>query len=190
MMKHLFKQNPLLIAMLGICPIVATSQSVTGALVIAGATAFVLITSALVVSLIQRLVAKTVQFFIFMIVVATLVTIIDLLVQTFLPVTAHALGIFIPLIAVNCLVLIGVNPDASTARSVLDAVAKAVGFAIALVALALVRELFGKGTICNLPVLGLRFRTNPLSFFLMPSAGFILLGFYQALARKIFKRWS
>ncbi len=176
--------------MLGLCPIIATSQTVTNALVMTGATAFVLILSTIIMGLLQRFVAKKLRFFIFIIVVATLVTGVDYLVQTFLPDTAKSLSIFIPLIAVNCLILVGVNPDSPVGQSLLAAVGQSIGLAIVFVALALVRELFGKGTICALPVLPLWFRINPLSFFLLPPAGFILLGFYQALLNKILKRWS
>lgn len=199
--RGMFKENPIFILMLGLCPTLAVTTQVINGIGMGVATMFVLVGSNLVISLIRKIVPDTVRIPVFIVVIACFVTIIDLCLQAFAPSVADALGIFIPLIVVNCIILGRAEAFASKNRpfpSILDGIGMALGFTLALLTLATIREVLGSGTITayiklfgkdigqviHIPFL----EKNPLVIMILPPGAFLtlglLLGFFNALKKK------
>lgn len=182
--KGFFKENPTLVLVLGTCPTLAVTTSVTNALGMGLATTFVLLMSNTIISLLKNVIPDAVRIPSFIVIIATFVSIIDLLMQAYLPALASSLGIFIPLIVVNCIVLGRAEAFASKNPifdSMLDGIGMGIGFTIALSIIAAVREILGSGSIFNwkfIPGDGI------LIFVLAPGA-FIIFGFTIALVRHI-----
>jgi electron transport complex protein RnfE len=155
LIKGVGRENPVLRLLLGLCPVLAVSTSVNNALGMGGAATFVLVCSNLVISLIRKVVPSKIRIPIFIIVIATFVTIVDLLMQGFLPKLSKSLGLFIPLIVVNCIILGRAEAFASKNRfflSIIDGLGMGIGFTIALVTIATFREVLGNGTWMGLPI--------------------------------------
>ncbi|MFW5802582.1 MAG: electron transport complex subunit RsxE [Verrucomicrobiota bacterium] len=179
--KGLWRENPVLVLLLGMCPTLAVTSSVTNGLGMGLATCFVLLGSNIVVSLIRSLVPKKVRIPCYIVVIATFVTLVEMLMRAYAPPSLNdALGIFIPLIVVNCIVLGRAEAFASrngVLRSVVDALGMGAGFTLALMALGGVREFIGGGTLFEMQVV----RGWP-DFLLMKFApgAFIVLGLFLA----------
>ena len=184
--KGFIKENPLLIMMLGICPSLATTTSVINGIGMGLATTFVLIGANVFISLLADLIPAKVRLPAFIIIIASLATSVELLMQAYVPWLHEALGIFIPLIVVNCIVFGRAEAFASrnnVVSSFIDACGIGLGFTAALGILGVIRELIGNGSI-----LGYKFIQGDgiLAFVLAPGA-FFALGYLIALVNKIKK---
>lgn len=181
------KENPTLMLMIGLCPTLATTMSARDGLGMAAAAGFVLIGSNVVVSAIRRVVPDAVRIPIFIIIISTFVTIIDYLMQAYQPALYKVLGVFVPLIVVNCIILGRAEAFAyhrGIFDSLLDAVGKTLGFALVLFLMGTLRELIGGGTFFGRPVLPPAYRSAPMLFMLFPPGAFFLIGILKALVNK------
>jgi len=183
----IIKENPTLILMIGLCPTLATTVSARDGLGMAAAASFVLICSNVVVSAVRRLVPDSVRIPIFIIIISTFVTLIDYVMQAYQPALYRVLGVFVPLIVVNCIILGRAEAFAyhhGIIDSFLDGLGKSVGFALVLFIMASIRELVGNGTFFNQPVLPASYRSAPMLFALFPPGAFLLIGLLKALVNK------
>ena len=175
--KGLWRENPVFIAALGLCPAMAVTNSLENALVMGAATTFVLMGSSLLVSLLRNAVPRQVRISVYIIVIATFVTTVDFVLAALMPLAHKQLGAFISLIVVNCLILGRQEAFASknTVRLALaDAAGMAVGFTLALSMIGAVREILGNGTLLGFDLLGPRFQ--PWAIMVLPPGGFLSLG--------------
>ncbi len=150
------KENPVFIQMLGMCPTLAITTTVSNAIGMGAGVTFVLIFSNLIISLIRNLVPNEVRIPIYIVVIASLVTILEFMMKAFVPAIAASLGVFLPLITVNCLILGRAEAFAAKntpIKSVLDGFAMGIGFMIGLMSIAVFREILGAGTILGIQVL-------------------------------------
>jgi electron transport complex protein RnfE len=185
--KGFFKDNPVFVMLLGMCPTLAVTSSAINGLGMGLATTFVLVSSNMVVSLIKKAIPDKVRIPSFIVIIASFVTITELVMQAYTPTLFEALGIFIPLIVVNCLVLGRAEAFASKQNfitSLIDGLGMGLGFTMALFILGSIREMLGNGSF-----MGLKFVDGDaiLVFILAPGA-FICLGYLIALNNIIKKR--
>jgi electron transport complex protein RnfE len=183
----LIDENPTFVLLLGMCPTLATTSSAVNGMSMGLATAFVLIASNIVVSAVKNLIPDQVRIPAYIVVIASFVTILQMFMQAFLPDLYRSLGLFIPLIVVNCIVLGRAESFASkngVAASACDGIGMGLGFTFALTLLGLCRELVGTGKIFGLAIFPERF--GALIFVLAPGA-FIALGYLIAVVNKLMK---
>lgn len=181
-------ENPIFVLLLGMCPTLATTSSAANGLAMGLATTFVLICANTVVSLIKHLIPDMVRIPCYIVVIAGFVTIVQMLMQAYLPALYANLGLFIPLIVVNCIVLGRAEAVAAkngVAHSALDGVGIGLGFTLALTLLGLVRELLGTGRIFGLEIFPEGYAA--LLFVLAPGA-FIVLGYLIAVSNVLKKK--
>jgi electron transport complex protein RnfE len=182
--KGFLKENPLLVLVLGCCPALATTSSSMNGLGMGVATTFVLIGSNIVVSSIANLIPDKVRIPAFVLIIASFVTIVDLLMQAYVPALYEKLGIFIPLIVVNCIVLGRAEAFASknsVFSSFLDGAGMGLGFTMALGILGTIREVLGSGAI-----FGFKFiQGDGILVFILAPGAFIGLGYLIALINRI-----
>ena len=184
--KGIWGNNPVLVLLLGFCPVLAVSTSVIDALGMGFSTAFVLLGSNLVISLTRNFIPKKMRIPVFIIIIATFVTIVDLVLKGFFFDIHKSLGLFIPLIVVNCIVLGRAEAFASknnVFKSIVDALGMGIGFILAIAFLAAIREILGNGSILNIKLFGDSFR--PIIVAILPPGAFISLGFMLAGMNKI-----
>ena len=185
--KGLVKENPILVLLLGCCPTLATTTSAINGMSMGLATTFVLIMSNLVISLLKNFIPDKVRIPAFIVVIATFVSIVDLLIQGFVPALGESLGLFIPLIVVNCIVLGRAEAFASKNTlfdSILDGIGMGLGFTLSLTVIGAIREILGSGSIFGYTFLPAS--ANILVFVLAPGA-FFVLGFVMAFIRHLQK---
>ena len=185
--KGLLKENPTFVLVLGMCPTLATTTSAMNGLEMGLATMFVLILSNIVISLIAPVVPDKVHIPVYIVVIATFVTVLQLLMQAFVPDVYETLGLFIPLIVVNCIVLGRAEAFASkngVLDSTLDGIGIGIGFTLSLTVIGIVREILGRGS-----VFGWKFIAGDgvLAFVMAPGA-FLVLGYLMVLFNKLAKR--
>jgi len=181
------KENPTFVLMLGMCPTLATTTSAINGMSMGLATMFVLICSNVVISLIKNLTPDMVRIPVFIVVNASFVTILQMVMQAFLPDIYSSLGLFIPLIVVNCIILGRAEGFASKngpVASLMDGIGIGLGFTIGLTLLGICRELLGNGSIFGLTLLP---ETYNMLMFVLPPGAFITLGFLVAIVNKIKK---
>ena len=186
--KGFFKENPSLILVLGMCPTLAVTTSVNNAIGMGAATTFVLLMSNLIISLLKNVIPDKVRIPCFIVIIATFVSIVDLIIQGFVPALSESLGVVIPLIVVNCIVLGRAEAFASKNSvfdSILDGLGMGIGFTISLILVAAVREILGAGSFMGFQFIPSDY--NILIFVLAPGA-FLVLGFIMALMRHIINR--
>ncbi len=184
--KGIIKENPVFVLLLGLCPTLGVTTSAINGLGMGLATTFVLVMSNLVVSLVKNVIPDKVRIPSFIVIIASFVTIVELVMQGFIPALFDQLGLFIPLIVVNCVVLGRAEAFASKnglLASIIDGLGMGLGFAFALTILGAVRELLGSGAIFGMKLIN---GDGMLVFVLAPGA-FIALGYLIALMRKITK---
>ena len=184
----ILKNNPIFVLVLGMCPTLGTTTSAINGMGMGVATMAVLIMSNLVISLIKNLIPSKVRIPAFIVVIASFVTIIQMLMQAYVPSLYASLGVFIPLIVVNCIILGRAEAFASKngpLDSILDGVGIGVGFTLALTAVGSVREILGSGAIFGYS-LGVA-NYMPLVFVLAPGA-FLVLGYLMVLFNKLAKK--
>lgn len=186
--KGFFKENPSLILVLGTCPTLAVTTSVNNAIGMGAATTFVLLMSNIIISLLKNVIPDKVRIPCYIVIIATFVSMVDLLIQGFVPALSASLGVFIPLIVVNCIVLGRAEAFASKNSvwdSILDGLGMGIGFTISLILIAAVREILGAGAFMGHQFIPSDY--NILIFVLAPGA-FIVFGFIMALVRHILNR--
>ena len=175
--KGLWEENPVLVMLLGLCPTLAVTSSAINGLAMGLAVLFTLTCSSTIISSVRKLIPKEVRIPVFIIVIATFVTITDKSMAAFQPVLHKSLGAFIPLIVVNCVILGRQEAFASknnVGRSIIDAVGMSIGFTITLTILGAIRELLGAGTIFSLQLMPDSF--VPWMIMILPPGAFITLG--------------
>lgn len=185
--KGFIKENPTFVLVLGMCPTLATTTSAMNGLEMGLATMFVLILSNIVISLIAPLVPDKVHIPVYIVVIATFVTVLQLVMQAFVPEIYKTLGLFIPLIVVNCIVLGRAEAFASKNNaldSALDGIGLGLGFTLSLTVIGLVREILGSGS-----AFGFKFIPGDgiLAFVMAPGA-FLVLGYLMVIFNKFAKK--
>jgi len=187
----LLKENPTFVMVLGTCPTLAVTTSAFNGIGMGLATAFVLTSSNLLISLLRNLIPDKVRIPSFIVIIATFVTIVDLVMKAFVPDLYQALGIFIPLIVVNCIIMGRAEAFAqknTPVPAILDGLGMGVGFTVALTLLASIREILGNGSIFNVKLVS-ESASTILIFILAPGA-FITYGYMVALVNIIKKKLS
>ena len=184
--KGLLKENPVLVFLLGMCPALAVSTQASNAIGMGAATTFVLLGSNTTVALLRKIIPDKVRIPCYIVLIAGFVTLAQMFVEAYAYTLYQALGIFLPLITVNCIVLAraeGFAKNNPVGRSVLDAIGMGAGFTLALLAIASVREILGSGTWFGLalPVPA----DVKISIFTMAPGGFAVLGLLVAAANKV-----
>jgi electron transport complex protein RnfE len=189
-LKHftngILRENPTLVLLIGMCPVLAVSTSAINGLGMGVATTFVLTMSNLVISLIKNMVPNKVRIPIFVVVIASFVTIVQMVMEAFVPTLYKALGVFVPLIVVNCIILARAEAFAqknTVSASILDGLGMGLGFTIALTILGAIREALGNGSIFNIRFVS-EDASTILVFILSPGA-FIALGYLIAVVNRL-----
>ncbi len=182
-LKGLWEENPIFRQLLGMCPTLAVTNAVINGIAMGLATAFVLIFSSFVISLIKRLIPSQVRIATYIVIIASFVTIADRFLAAFFPPISKSLGPFVPLIVVNCIILGRAEAFASknsVGRSLIDALGMSAGFIIALLVLSSIREVLGSGTLLGTKVMGAWF--EPWVIMVLPPGAFITLGILIAVS--------
>ncbi len=188
--KGIYKENPVFRLALGLCPTLAVSTSINNAIGMGAATTFVLVSSNVMVSLLMVLFAKVlseegqksvnkIRIPVFIVVIASFVTIVEMVMSAYFPALSESLGIFIPLIVVNCIILGRAEGFASknpVLPSILDGIGMGIGFTLALSAIALMREFLGSGQIFGNLILGESYK--PVLLMILPPGAFLVIGLY------------
>ncbi len=182
LLEGIWKQNPVFVMVLGMCPTLAVSVSAMNSLSMGLATTFVLVASAFLVSLMRNIIPKEVRIATYILIIATFVTVVDYLIQAISLAVYDALGAFIQLIVVNCIILGRAEAHASKnlpLKSVLNALGMGAGFTIGLFALGSVREILGAGKLFGIALFGPEFQ--PWVVMVLPPGGFFVLGAWLLL---------
>ena len=190
----IFKNNPIFRLVLGLCPTLAVTTSLENALGMGLAASFVLVCSNGLVSALRKVIPDAVHIPCYIVIVATFVTTIDLLMQAFLPALSESLGIFIPLIVVNCIILGRAEAFAcknGLVASLADGLGTGLGFTLALALVAAVREVVGAGSLTVWGDLAIReIHTKPVVLAILPAGGFIALGLLLAAINHLGALWA
>lgn len=182
-LKGIWKENPVMASMLGLCPTLAVTNAAMNGLAMGLATTFVLVTSSLIISALRDLIPHQVRIASYIVIIATFVTVADRFLAAFFPDISATLGPYIPLIVVNCLILGRQEAFSSRngiGRSMLDSIGMGIGFILVLVTLGIVREILGSGSIFGLAIMGDWF--TPWMVMILPPGAFLTLGILIALA--------
>lgn len=175
--KGIIKENPVLRILLGMCATLAITTTVINGIGMGIATSFVLVFSNILISMVAPITPDKIRIPVFIIVIATFTTIIDLLMAAYTPELHSALGVFIPLIVVNCIIFGRAEAFACRAKilnSALDGIGMGVGFILTLAVVSGVREIIGNGTFLGIPILGQSY--SPALIMIMPPGAFLVLG--------------
>lgn len=173
-------ENPVLIQLLGMCPTLATSTSVINAIGMGLSATFVLICSNVLISLLRKFIPQKIRIAAYIVIIAGFVTLVDMILEAYFNPIYNALGVFIPLIVVNCIILARAESFASQNKvlpSFFDGVGMGLGFTVALMILGTIREILGSGTLLGISLFG---GVAPLSIMAQPAGGFLCLGFVIA----------
>lgn len=184
--KGIIIENPVLRLMLGCCATLAVTTAASNAIGMGAATTFVLVCSNAVISLLRNVIPNKVRIPAFITVIAGFVTVVQMFIKAFSPALDTALGVFLPLIVVNCIILGRAEMFASKNKilpSIIDGLGMGVGFTAAMLCMGIIRELLGAGTVFGLPVLS--GFMEPIIIFLLPPGGFFVFGMLIALAGKL-----
>lgn len=180
--KGIIKENPIFVIVLGMCPTLATSTSVNNALGMGMAATFVLVCSNIFISLIKDITPDKIRIPVYVVVIAAFVSIVDMSMAAYVPALHKSLGLFIPLIVVNCIILGRAEAFANknnVLNSIADGVGMGLGFTLALTVVATIREILGNGTWLNIKVMPTTY--DPMLITLLAPGAFITLGFLMAL---------
>jgi electron transport complex protein RnfE len=178
-LKGLWDENPVLRSLLGLCPVLAVTNSAINGLAMGLATTFVLLSSSIIISIIRKVIPHQVRIASFIVIIATFVTVADRFLAAYFPLISKDLGPYVPLIVVNCLILgrqEAFSSKNSMGRSVLDSSGMGTGFILVLVVLGGFREIFGSGTFFGWTVLGEWF--DPWMVMILPPGAFLGLGIF------------
>ncbi len=188
-LRGFWRDNPVLVQVLGMCPTLAVTNGVINAVVMGLATTFVLVASEVLVSATRTIIPKQVRIASYILIIATFVTMADYLIQAVSLEVHRALGAFIALIVVNCIILgraEGFSSKNTIGRSILDGFGMGIGFTLALLALGTIRELLGNGSFAGIDVFGPSF--EPWVVMVLPAGGFFVLGGIMLLANVVKQR--
>jgi electron transport complex protein RnfE len=189
--RGLVKENAVLVLMIGLCPALAVSSTVRDGFGMGIAATFVLLCSNIIISIFRRNIPNEVRIPIFILVISTFVTIIDYMMQAFQPDLYRALGVFVPLIVVNCMILGRAEAFASKnsiVKSALDGLGVGLGFTLTLTVMGAIREMLGNGTFLGMVVFGEGFKKTPVIFMIMSPGAFLVIGVLKALINKYVKQ--
>ncbi|MCA0383990.1 MAG: electron transport complex subunit E [Firmicutes bacterium] len=178
----IIKENPIFVQLLGMCPTLAVTTSAINGIGMGLATTAVLASSNVAIALLRKFIPAQVRIPAFVVVISTFVTVVGMLMEAFLPALFSSLGLFIPLIVVNCIILARAEAFASkngVGDSLLDGIGMGLGFTLALVILGSVRELIGNGSLFGAALLGANYQ--PALIMILPPGGFLALGLLLAL---------
>lgn len=177
LVRGMWRENPVLVQLLGLCPVLAVTNTVANSLAMGLATFFVLLGSSVLVSTLKRVIPHEVRISAYILIIATFVTMADLILAAVVPEIHRALGAFIALIVVNCIILGRQEAFASkrpVGRSALDAIGTGAGFMVALLLMGAFRELLGSGSLLGVPLFGSGY--EPWVVMILPPGGFLTLG--------------
>ena len=183
--KGLVKENPVLRLVLGTCPTLAVSTSVESAIGMGLAATLVLLCSNIAISALKKVIPSKVRIPAYIVIIASFVTIVQMLVKAYLPAIDKQLGIYLPLIVVNCIILGRAEAFAcknSVLASACDGLGMGIGFTASLLLMGTIREVLGAGSFAGMAIPGF---TSPMLFFILPPGGFFVFGILIALANKI-----
>ncbi len=186
--QGIIRENPVLRLMIGLCPVLAVSNTAFNALGMSIAVAFVLIGSNLVVAMIRKITPDEIRIPIFIIIISTFVTICDYVMQAYAPALYENLGVFVPLIVVNCIILGRAEAFAyknPVLNSVLDGMGMSLGFLVALVSIGVIREVLGAGSVFGFPIFD---ETIAATIMILPPGAFITIGVLMALVNRMEKK--
>ena len=181
--KGIYIENPIFRLALGLCPVLAVSTSIGNAIGMGVAATFVLLCSNIIVSLIRKGVPPKIRIPIFIVIIATFVTLVEMVMEAYQPELFKSLGIFVPLIVVNCIILGRAEAFASrngVGLAILDAIGMGIGFTLGLTVIAAFRELLGDGKLLGFPIFGASF--EPVILMILAPGAFITMGLLLALS--------
>ena len=190
-MNGLLNENPTFRLLLGMCPTLAVSTAASNGLGMGLSTTFVLVFANLVISLLRKVIPEKVRIPSFVVVIATFVTIIDLLIKAFVPALSSSLGIYIPLIVVNCIIFARAESFAfknPPVASIVDGLGMGLGFTLSLTLLSSVREIIGSGKWFGMNVMPAAYK--PMSIIVSPAGGFITLGILILIVNAVVKAYG
>jgi len=185
LVNGLFKENPIFVMMLGMCPTLAVTKSAMNGIGMGLSTTAVLIVSNVIIAALRKHIPEKVRMPYFIVVVASMVTVVELLIKAYLPDVNEALGIYIPLIVVNCIIFGRVEAYAaknSVGLSLFDGIGMGLGFTVALVLIGAFRELLGAGTVFNIRLMPESY--EPISIFVQAPGAFLVMAMLTALQNK------
>jgi len=188
-LKGLWRQSPTFVQLLGMCPTLAVTNSAINGFSMGIAATFVLVLSGVTISIIRKLIPREVRIATFTIVIATFVTVIDYFLKAKFPSISKALGPYVPLIVVNCIILGRIEAFTSknpVLPSLADTLGMGIGFTGALTMLGIIREILGSGSVFNYQILGSSFR--PWVIMILPPGAFLTLGIMIGLINTFFKK--
>ncbi len=180
--KGFVKENPVFVMALGLCPVLAVSSSVENAIGMGAAATFVLVFSNIFISLIKNFIPNKIRIPSYIVVIASFVTIVDMVMEAYVPALHKNLGLFIPLIVVNCIILGRAEAFAgknNVARSIVDGLGMGIGFTLALIVIAIIREILGAGQLLGFNVLPETY--NPMLIAILAPGAFIVMGLLMGL---------
>ena len=186
LMNGLVKENPTFVLMLGMCPTLAVTTSAINGIGMGLSTTAVLIMSNMMISMLRKIIPDSVRMPAFIVIVASFVTIVDFLMEGFVPSLYDSLGLYIPLIVVNCIILGRAESYASknpVIPSIFDGIGMGLGFTVGLTSIGIVRELIGSGKICNMQILPDSY--EPFTIFILAPGAFFVLACLVALQNKV-----
>jgi Na+-translocating ferredoxin:NAD+ oxidoreductase subunit E len=189
LIKGIWRENPLFVIVLGTCPTLAVSTSVENGIGMGIAATFVLVCSNIVVASVRKLVPDSVRIAVYIVIIASFVTIVDLVMSAYFRTLYNALGIFIPLIVVNCIILGRAEAFASKNSiflSIADAIGMGGGFTVALLMIGSIRELLGNGSILGYHLLGSSY--IPMLVMILPPGAFLTYGTLTAVVKSLNKK--
>jgi Na+-translocating ferredoxin:NAD+ oxidoreductase subunit E len=187
-MNGLFIENRLTIIMIGLCSALAVTTTVANGIGMSVALIFVLVMSEVIISAFKKLIPDSIRIPIFIIVIAAFTTVMDLVMKAYFPELSKAMGVFIPLVVVNCIVMGRVEAFASKTtviEAIFDAAGMGLGYAWVLVTMAIARELLGNGTVLGIQAMPASYQ--PILFFILPPGGFLVFALWMSINAAIRK---
>ena len=187
----LFKENPLFVLVLGTCPSLAVTTAAMNGAGMGAATTFVLVCSNLLIALLKNLIPNKVRIVAFILIIASFVTIVDLVMKAFTPDLYKTLGIFIPLIVVNCIILGRAEAFAqknSVVTSILDGLGMGIGFTLALTLMGSIREILGNGSVFDIRLVSQEAKT--ILLFILPPGAFFTFGYLIAIMNGVKRKYN
>ena len=188
--KGFFKENPVFVIVLGLCPVLGVSTQVSNAIGMTAGVFFVLLFSNIIISALRKVIPGSIHIPAYIVVIASLVTVTEMVMHAFVPAVYSALGVYLPLIVVNCIILGRAEAFASKNTmldSALDAIGMSIGFGMGIILIALIRELFGSGTITLFPLGSFGgiinipwFYDNPVRVLSLAPGALLIMGYLKA----------
>ena len=189
--RGIFKENPTFVLFLGLCPTLGVTSSAKNGISMGLATLFILVLSNVIIAIIKNLIPSKIRIPSYIMVIATLVTILELIMKAYFPSLYNVLGIFIPLIVVNCIILGRAESYASknsVLNSIFDGIGNGLGFTLSLTVIGGIREILGSSKLFGLPLFNNFF--NPAMIFILPPGAFITIGVLVAIINKYKQKGS